>query len=772
MNTWKKIDLCGAYRLALQKHADYLHASAHPVTYAEVAQFNTAPITGKVPGNFELDMVEAGLLPDPFYGENLLESEKMEDMHLFYARKFDYSTEEGTEPWLVFEGIDTVAEIYLNGKKTGSCDNMFIPQEFPAQSLLREGENELVVHIAPACIEARKNKISAGNTALKYNYEALRLRKAPHMFGWDIMPRIVSAGIFRPVRLEYRPAIRLNQAYLMTAGIDLDRKTAHLQLFYDFKTQDADLSRYEIEVTGRCGDSSFYASERPWFTAGKLDFTAENVRFWWPKGYGAPDLYQITVSIKKDGAVLDTIRHSSGIRTVHLEHTGLTDAFFNGKFHFEVNGRKIFILGTNFVPIDAFHSRDRQRLPAVMDLLDDSGCNAIRCWGGGVYEDDYLYTRCDELGILIWQDFMMACALHPTDEEFCRVIRHEAEAVVRRLRHHASIMLWSGDNECDQFTQYGAFPRDPNRNRITRQVLQDVIDAEDPTRPYLPSSPYVGPDAARLVDDTYLTERHLWGPRDYFKSEFYKGSLCNFASEIGYHGCPSRDSLEKFLPADKLWPWQNNDAWMIHAASPEKGTGGSYAYRIELMAKQIRELFGTLPDNLEDFILASQISQAEAFKFFIELFRTGKPNRTGIIWWNLIDGWPQFSDAVVDYYFNKKLAYYYIKQVQQPILLSVAEPKNWCCEVKLVNDTGARQDIFCRINDYMGHNRTVYEGIISIDGEVKTVTSLPYSQGEKKIYTLEWTCGDRSGKNHYLAGNPPFELAFYRDFLHRYYPNI
>ena len=133
MNTWKKIDLCGAYRLALQKHADYLHASAHPVTYAEVAQFNTAPITGKVPGNFELDMVEAGLLPDPFYGENLLESEKMEDMHLFYARKFDYSTEEGTEPWLVFEGIDTVAEIYLNGKKTGSCDNMFIPQEFPAQ---------------------------------------------------------------------------------------------------------------------------------------------------------------------------------------------------------------------------------------------------------------------------------------------------------------------------------------------------------------------------------------------------------------------------------------------------------------------------------------------------------------------------------------------------------------------------------------------------------------------------------------------------------------
>lgn len=769
MNNWKKMDLNGEYLLAIQKHSDYLSAAAHPCTYAEVQNFEKDLITGHVPGNFELDMVSAGLLADPYYDENLLEVEKLEDRHLFYARKFSYHAESNTEPWLVFEGIDTVAEIYLNGEMLGSCDNMFIPQEFSAERLLKEGENELVVHISPACIEARKNKVSAGNTALRYNYESLRLRKATHMFGWDIMPRMVSAGIFRPVRLEYRPAIRLKQAYLMTSEVNLDRKTARLQLFYEMETTDTDLSQYEIEVSGSCGESTLYASGRTWFTAGKLTVRAQNVRFWWPKGYGSPDLYTITISIKKDGKVMDSLQQIIGIRTVHLERTGLTDAFFSGKFHFEVNGKKIFILGTNFVPIDAFHSRDRQRLPDVMDLLDDSGCNAIRCWGGGVYEDDYFYTRCDELGILIWQDFMMACALYPTDDEFCQVIRHEAEVTVRRLRHHACIMLWSGDNECDQFSQYGTFPRDPNRNHITRRVLQDVIDAEDPTRPYLPSSPFIDSDAAKLENDIYLTERHLWGPRDYFKSEFYKGSLCNFASEMGYHGCPSRKSLEKFIPADKLWPWQDNDSWIIHAASPEKGLGGNYAYRIELMAKQIRELFGMQPENLDDFILASQISQAEAFKFFIELFRMGKPNRTGIIWWNLIDGWPQFSDAVVDYYFEKKLAYYYIKQVQQPVLLSIAEPKDWNCEVKLVNDTGTTQDVYCRITDYTDGGRLVYEGTISIDDSVKTVTEIPYSQGEKKIYILEWKYGDQSGKNHYLAGNPPFDLEFYRGFLQQFY---
>lgn len=766
-SNWERTDLCGEYLLSWEEHTAAV-SGVVPKTFAHVQQLAQTPISGIVPGNYELDLVRAGLLEDPFYGENLLEAEKLEGRHVYYARRFHYQPRQGTLPYLVFEGIDTIAEIYLNGQKLGSCDNMLIPQEFSAQALLQAGENDLVVHITPACIAARKNKVSAGNSALCYNYETLRLRKAPHMFGWDIMPRLVSAGIFRPVYLEHRPAARFQQSYLMTTRVDILREKAELELFYEFETPEADLSDYRVELTASCGDKHFQAQCRPWFTAGKLDFSADEVSFWWPKGYGTPSLYDVTVLLKKGNETLDMRMFRTGIRTVHLERTGVTDSFFSGKFHFEVNGKQIFILGTNFVPIDAFHSRDRERLPQVMDLLEDVGCNTIRCWGGGLYEDDYLFARCDEMGILIWQDFIMACALYPTDADFCRVLRGEAETAVRRLRQHPSILLWSGDNECDQFIQDGKFPRDPNRNHLTRRVLQDVVDFEDPVRPYLPSSPFIDDQAKDLPGDRYLTEQHLWGPRDYFKSSFYKDSICNFASEIGYHGCPSKVSLEKFLPAEKLWPWQGNSAWLIHAASPEVNENGCYAYRIALMAKQIEELFGEIPQTLEAFISASQISQAEAKKFFIEMFRLGQPRRTGLIWWNLIDGWPQFSDAVVDYYYEKKLAYHYIKQVQQPLLLAMAEPLNWNCELRVINDTGAPKALSYRVTAY-GGEKTVKQGSINAPTGVTVLDSIPYTQSEKKIYVIQWECGAFSGKNHYLAGNPPFDLDFYRDFLQKVY---
>lgn len=768
MNQYQKIDLCGEYALSFVQHAAYVQSGIIPTTARQAESITGRKIPGNVPGNYELDLERAGLLPDPFYDQNLVTIEKMEDTHVFYSKTFCYAAKKDLQPWLVFEGIDTIADIYLNGRLLGKSCNMMIPYEFPAGELLMEGENELFVHLYPACMEARKAKVSAGTLAAKYNYETLRLRKSPHMFGWDIMPRLVSAGIYRPVRLEYRPRTRLRQAYLMTSSVQVDRGEASFLLFYEIETPESDLSAFQIEVTAKCGESEFSAGGRLWFTAGHLKFDAGNLKFWWPKGYGEPNLYEVAISLKQNGRVVDVIHTQTGVRTVRLERTAVTEPLRKGKFQFSVNGKNVFLLGTNFVPIDAFHSRDRERLPRVMDLLDDVGCNAVRCWGGNVYEDEYFYRRCDEMGILVWQDFMMACAIYPTDPEFCAVIQNEAEITVRRLRQHPCILLWSGDNECDQTMRGWAFPKDPNRNRLTRQVLRDVVDFEDPTRPYLPSSPFVDVEAVELPGESFVTEQHLWGCRDYYKSPFYKDSLCNFASEIGYHGCVSKKSMQKFLPPDKLWPWKDNDSWIIHAASPEV-SDSPYSYRIELMAKQIRELFGDIPENLDDFILASQISQAEAKKFFIELFRLGKPHKTGLIWWNLIDGWPQFSDAVVDYYFEKKLAYYYIKQVQQPVLLAVDEPKKWNLDVKLINDSGKTQEVFCRVRDYTKGSQIVFEGMQTVGDQTKTVAQLPYSQGEKKIYQLEWEYNGVKSVNHYLSGNPPFQLDFYKDFLKKTY---
>jgi beta-mannosidase len=373
------------------------------------------------------------------------------------------------------------------------------------------------------------------------------------------------------------------------------------------------------------------------------------------------------------------------------------------------------------------------------------------------------------MGIMVWQDFAMACGIYPTDHDFKEVMYQEAVRVIRLLRQHPSIILWSGDNECDQAVN-GSYGRAPGLNRITREVYPDALYNEDPTRPYLPSSPYIDEEAAKLPGE-YLSENHLWGPRDYFKGEFYKGSLAHFASEMGYHGSVSVKSMRRFISPDKLWPWQDNDEWLVHAASPETGKDGAYRYRIELMAKQIRELFGLIPDNLEDFVLASQISQGEAKKFFVELFRT-QAHRSGIIWWNLIDCWPQFSDAVVDYNFYKKLAYYYLRQSQRPLLLTFAEPKDWNLPLHASNLCGAGPLSFSwQVKDYES-GAVLLSGENTVgDQECFRLGTLPYSQGEKRIYLIEWENGAFSGRNHYLAGNPPFNLAFYRDFLKKTYGN-
>ena len=757
VNAWDRTDLCGEWKLYYQRNEAWTEQKEHPTTWKQVAS-EPGVIPARVPGNFEIDLERAGRLEDPFFGQNILKTQALESTHMVYARTFEYHRREGYTPVLVFEGLDTVAEVYVNGTLAGKSDNMLVERRIELADLA-DGENDIAVHILPACVAARGGKVSAANNALKYNYETMRLRKSASMFGWDIMPRMVSGGIYRPVYIEDRPKEYIKQCYLMTTGVDAEEKTADLALFFEVHAEGDDLSRYAVSVKGKRGESGFEASDRLWFTAGKIFCRAEGAKLWWPRGYGDQPLYDVEVTLTRDGEAVDRQTFRTGLRTVALERTALTDMFFNGKFRFTVNGKPIFVLGTNFVPIDALHSRDRERLPRVMDMALDVGVNAIRCWGGGVYEDDYFYDFCDEKGILVWQDFMMACGTYPADDDFCRVMEAEGEAVVRRLRQHPCLLLWSGDNECDM----SAFRKHPSGNRITREVLPRVVEYEDPTRPYLPSSPFVDKEAEGK-DERYLPEYHLWGPRDYFKSDFYRNSLCSFASEIGYHGCPSRVSLEKFLPKEALWPWQGNDDWMVHAASMEKGLGGSYSYRISLMARQIRELFGDIPENLDDFALASQISQAEAMKFFVEMFRMDQPRRTGIIWWNLIDGWPQFSDAVADYYCEKKLAYYFLKRAQEPFILCMREPDNWKIELMAVNDTGIETEVKYTLRNALT-GEIAAEGARRVAPGAHGICQIPYSQGEKKIYRMDWEQNGRPGSSHYLCGRPPFDLAWYRSFL-------
>lgn len=753
-----KIDLCGEWSFAWSERP------ADGINTMEAAMNSGLEFFAcTVPGNFELDLFRAGKVPDPFFGMNPVEvTNATEKYHVYYSCSFEAWQVSGAAPFLVFEGLDCFADVYINGIPTASFDNMLVEHSICVKDLLKAGKNELFVYIRPAFLEASKFKYPQLLSSLETNYESIYVRKAPHMYGWDIMPRFLSAGMYRPVYVEYRPDECIDELYLKTIEISEDHSRAFLLLHYKL-VYSLD-GAYSINVKMKCGESNVEVSSDVRFFTGRLKFNIKDPMLWWPKGRGKANLYDVEVSLLKNGDVIDAYVFRHGIRTVMLERTAVTSSSGDGEFVFRVNGEKIFMKGTNWVPVDAFHSRDRGRIPAIMEMVNDLNCNMVRCWGGNVYENELFYDICDESGILVWQDFSMACGVYPQDDAFAKMIADEAAAVIKRLRGHACIALWSGDNECDWSYLWGLSHTDPNTNVLTRKVLPEALRLHDGTRPYIGSSPFFDEGTLEKGAD-YLPEMHLWGPRDYFKSNFYISSLCHFVSEIGYHGCPAQESVAKFISRDKLWPCLDNDEWLLHSTSPVPGAKEN-VHRVELMCKQIVEMFTGLPDNLNDFSFASQAVQAEALKFFIELFRMGKWRRTGILWWNIMDGWPQFSDAVVDYYFRRKLAYPFIKNVQQDVCVMMGEPAGWVQKVIACNDTRYDKTVKCRITDIDTGEEVFTEEFTAYADKSTVVGKVPYARNKQRFFVIEWQ-GDASGSNHYLAGQPPFELQKYNDWIHK-----
>lgn len=724
---------------------------------------DTKSIDAVVPGNVELDLEKAGELPDPYFGDNIHKLKDYELYEWWYERSFptpDGISDKKVE--LVFHGVDCIAEYWLNGVKIGQTENMFIEHKFDVTGILNTGkENIITVRLKSPILEAMKKDYEPSMFAMQCNWEQLWIRKAPHSYGWDIMPRVLSAGIWRSVELVIHEKNEIKDVYFYTASINMNE--AKLCMNFELDIEPRFIRNAEIKVHGRCGDSVFEAESKVYFSAGRVEISIAHPRLWWPRGYGSPNLYNVETQLIANGKAIASRQDIIGIRTVELIRTEVTTDDRPGEFVFKVNGVKILCKGSNWVPADAFHSRDAKRYEAILELFSDLNCNILRCWGGNVYEDHTFYSICDKNGIMVWQDFAMACAIYPMDERFFDVIRQEAVSVVKKLRNHPSIVLWSGDNECDAVF-FNIRGMDPAYNKITREILPEVVFRHDPFRVFLPSSPYMSREVIEKHNAKLMPESHLWGPRDYYKSKFYVDSSAHFVSEIGYHGCPNLSSIKKFIDEKHLWPWQNNSQWITHCSDPI-GENGPFAYRVKLMADQIRELFGIIPDNIEDFIIASQISQAEALKFFIERTRLEKWHTTGIIWWNMMDGWPQFSDAIVDYYFGKKLAYYYIKRVQQPVCIMISEPENWYVKVVAGNDSNEDVEGYYRIWD-ADTNETLLEGTFKTNANQNAkLGKISVSRGDKRLFLIEWDLGGRKFGNHYLLGYPPFSLEQSKKWL-------
>lgn len=720
---------------------------------------NIPSIVANVPGNVELDLSAARILPeDLFYGENILEAENFEKYEWWYEKDFileNPSTQEKVT--LCFNGVDCYAEYFLNGKKIGDSQNMFIENKFDVtDSLLYNQKNTIHVHIFSAVVMASEYAIEPyllANSWFRKNFSAF-CRKAPHSFGWDIMPRALSAGIWRDVSLSYDKPYGFSYLYFFVTGFS-GNDTYVTMLFDSSVPKENTFEGMDIEVSGVCGDHTFIYKKRTECKCGKLEFSVKDIKLWWPKNYGDPNLYTITVkAFSKSGEFLFDTTVKRGFRTIKLDRTDtIQDGM--GKFQFVVNDKPIRVLGSNWVPMDVYHSRDKARLQKALELAVDVGCNILRCWGGNVYEDTEFFDFCDSNGILVWQDFAMACQYYPQDYEFCTLLKNEAEAVVKKLCQHPSLALWCGDNEIDYMVAgYGKFP---SNNKLTREVLPDVIRRLDPSTPYIASSPYISDRAFELGESCY-PENHLWGARIYFKDDYYAKSPALFVSEIGYHGCPSEKSIRKFIEPEYVWPYKNNKQWNLHSTDQNNSDA-----RVMLMDTQIRSLFGTVPTDMETFIEASQCSQAEAYKFFIERVRANMENMGGVIWWNLIDGWPQMSDAVVDYYYCKKKAYEFIKRSSQPFIILCGEEKDGQHDLVCANSSFKEFSGEVTVIDAKT-KAIVYSGDFCSKPNQNTHLAKLSPEGQG-MYIIKWTANGEMGSNTYLYGKAPFSFTEYKNWL-------
>lgn len=653
------------------------------------------PVAATVPGNVELDYMAVGLLPDMYVADNIEAARALESKDFWYVKQFDFTPDPSARRrTIIFDGVDCIAEYFVNGTKIGSSDNTLVPHSFDVTNAVTEGTNTLAVHIFSAVEHAKQYKIAPYNVAFDGCYESLHVRKSAACYGWDILPRAVSAGIWKDVCLTETIGAEIDNVYIATARAQSD--VAVLVVSVNADIPDEYIGKCKLTVSGNSGCSEFSYTYPFSFNAATVYPYVYNPELWYPKGSGKQNLYDVSVEITCDGKVLCNRSLRYGIRTAKIVFGD--EIGKNGDFYVEVNGKKVRIRGIDHTPIDVYHSKDLAKTAEVVNDIAELNCNLVRIWGGGVYENDLFYDLCDEKGILVWQDVMLACHAYPQTDEFLTKIDAEVKAAVMRLRNHPSLLTWCGSNETDW--AYVCVGLDPNDDKVTRKAIADALCQTDTYRTYLPSTPYFSRNFVREYGERFyldlveiaeqrraLPQEHYWFHRDDFKR--FTDQTHKFIAEIGYSSAPSDELLNKALPEG--WNFVADDGWENHSYTTEskRTTGIDY-------------LFANVPQTNADLAEASRLYQAEAYKYIVEKSRI-KAWQNGIVLWNLRDGYPIFASSVVDFDGWRKPAYKYISASYEPLQCLFDVTDN-TVDVYVVND-----------GTFDG---TVHLCIIDSDGEV------------------------------------------------------
>lgn len=729
-----KISLCGEYKLFI---ADCDKPRGDSGEGERV--FGGESIPAIVPDDVICNLVRAGKLPDPYFGKNIERAAEFENKTFKFVKEFDYAFvdeedgKDGARVRLVIEGADTFAEYYLNGEKIGESDNALVPFSFDITGRLKKGKNEFATIFSSPLKEAEKYSIRPYNVAFSNCYESLFVRKSAASYGWDIIPRAISAGFWRDVYIERVTGGEITDFYFNTVRAEKD--VAITVLSVNAVIPEKYLKKCTLRFTGECGENKFVKEFPFGFNARTVYPYIENPEYWYPAGSGEQKLYSGRIEIVCGETLVAEKTFRFGLRKIELKFG--EEIAEKGNFEIYVNNRLVRVRGADHTPIDVFHGKDKEKYAEVVGNLAEANCNAVRIWGGGVYEGDELYDLCDEKGIMVWQDIMLACHAYPQTEEFLNKISAETEKIAKRLRNHPSLALWCGSNETDW--AYVCVGLDPNDDRVTRQAIKNTLREFDPFGNYLPSTPYFSREFVKKHGRFYfdlkeieearvpLPEEHYWWHRDDFLS-FTKQNH-RFIAETGYSGSPEISSLDKFLP--KGWKYENDEDWACHSFPTESSRRTGIDY-----------LFTGVPETNEDLVAASRFYQAEAYKFVSERSRINK-NCNGLILWNLRDGFPVLASSIVDYYGKKKTAFYAVKAAFEPIQCFIIRNVEKA-KIYIVNDTESAKA--CEILIKTTEGETLLSGSFAAEKGVAEIAEIPVKTGQTII--SEFRDGGKTIRNY------------------------
>lgn len=632
-----------------------------------------------VPGTVYTDLLRNGEIEDPFFGDREYEICDLIENDYEYKTEItiDKELEQSDRLLLHFDGLDTIADIYINGEWIGHSENMHRTWEYDITNIVNIGETyELsVIFRSPLKFIAEAYK-KYGNIGNDDTYEGfMHLRKAHYMFGWDWGAHLPDAGIFRPVSILGIKKARIDYVYI-TQEHRQDQVELEVQVVVNEGKEGKWQAELEIEQTEFCYKVVVYSPDgikiiEKWIED-KEKVSIENPQLWWPNGIGEQPLYRIHVQIyEKNGEeILDCWDKKIGLRTMTMERK---KDKWGESFAHEVNGQTVFAMGADYIPEDHLLGRvSREKTEKLLKRCKWANFNVIRVWGGGYYPEDWFFELCDELGLIVWQDFMFACSVYELTEEFEEQITKEFIDNIKRICHHPSLGLWCGNNEMEMFVDERCWVTKPTEIRdylfMYERIIPKVLKKYDPNTFYWPASPSSG-GSFDNPNDPNRGDVHYWkvwhGNRPFSE---YRKFYFRYASEFGFQALPSKKTIEQFIDNEHD---MNLFSYPIECHQRNYGANGKIMSYMQQMYRY--------PSTFDLVIYGSQLLQADGIRYGVEHFRRNRGRCMGAVYWQLNDCWPVISWSSIDYTGRLKALHYYAKRFFAPVMIS-CEETSWMTE--------------------------------------------------------------------------------------------